>query len=54
MGVTFVCCRSVREEWIKIKYVERRYVKPLPTPVTEPLAAEPAKKVSFPRAFKTV
>ncbi|XP_045112672.1 arf-GAP with coiled-coil, ANK repeat and PH domain-containing protein 2-like isoform X2 [Portunus trituberculatus] len=23
--------RSVREDWIKMKYVERRYVKPLPT-----------------------
>ncbi|KAK8375630.1 hypothetical protein O3P69_008439 [Scylla paramamosain] len=23
--------RSVREDWIKVKYVERRYVKPLPT-----------------------
>lgn len=34
-------CRSVREEWIKVKYVERRFVKPLPTALGETYGSTP-------------
>lgn len=39
--------RSVREEWVKVKYVEQRFVKPLPKVPNEALCSTPDSQENF-------